>query len=258
MVPEPSMSASTNVACGLIVIDGEIFHPGPRSRQGTAPVPSVAIPPRPFAPVKFSGLIERVSACARRHRFPSPTPIPFHAPSLATTDGLVPIRTDAHHHSERRRAAGLKPGPSGRRRSGRCRTRTRNTRRHRRCIQERATPESRGRGIPDRRVGGALSGRQPRHCLLRSSVIERAQGAAMGAGSHHARSARSPRTRPGSKGQPPSPTAGWAHRYRVDAPWAGSPSTLRAPDARGSAVMGVRSCHDAFGPQRRRRRRRRR
>lgn len=30
------------------------------------------------------------------------------------------------------------------------------------------------------------------------------------------------RTRPGSNGQPPSPTAGWARPYRVDAPWAGS------------------------------------
>ena len=33
-----------------------------------------------------------------------------------------------------------------------------------------------------------------------------------------------PRTRPGSNGQPPSPTAGWTHPYRVDAPWAGSKS----------------------------------
>ena len=45
---------------------------------------------------------------------------------------------------------------------------------------------------------------------------------------HRARSARSSRTRPGLNGQPPSPTAGWALLYRVDAPWAGSPSTLRA------------------------------
>ena len=41
-----------------------------------------------------------------------------------------------------------------------------------------------------------------------------------GAGFHHARSVRSPRTRPGLNGQPPSTTAGWAHLYRVDAPWA--------------------------------------
>jgi hypothetical protein len=47
-----------------------------------------------------------------------------------------------------------------------------------------------------------------------------------GAGFHHARSMRSPRTRPGLNGQPPSPAAGWAHLYRVDAPWAGSPSIL--------------------------------
>jgi len=46
--------------------------------------------------------------------------------------------------------------------------------------------------------------------------------AGRGADDHHARSARSSRTRPGLNGQPPLPTAGWAHLYRVDAPWAGT------------------------------------
>src|SRR5581483_4678930 len=43
------------------------------------------MPPPPFAPVKFSGLIERVSASANRHRFESPTPSPFHASLMPCT-----------------------------------------------------------------------------------------------------------------------------------------------------------------------------
>jgi len=78
------MSASTNMAPGAIDTDGEIFQPRPSSRPGPAPVPSVAMPPRPFSPVKFSGLIERVSASARRHTLASPTPRPFHAPLSVT------------------------------------------------------------------------------------------------------------------------------------------------------------------------------
>jgi hypothetical protein len=75
-------------------------------------------------------------------------------------------------------------------------------RRYGRCIQERATPESRGRGIPDRRVGGALSGRQPRHCLLRSSVIERAQSS-----SYVQRRSPIPRDHDGHAMTPTSPLA---------------------------------------------------
>ena len=81
------MSASTNVSCGAIDTDGETFQPCPSSRPGPAPVPSVAMPPRPFSPVKFSGLIERVSASASRQTLPSPTPRPFHA-SLSSHGGL--------------------------------------------------------------------------------------------------------------------------------------------------------------------------
>src|SRR5438552_818134 len=79
MAPEPAMSAITNVSPGPIRTNGETFHPSPRSRAAAAPVPSVAMPPRPFSPVKFSGLIERVSASASRHRFARPTPSPFHS-----------------------------------------------------------------------------------------------------------------------------------------------------------------------------------
>ena len=60
--------------------DGDTFHPcPPRCAAYAAPVPSTARPPPPLSPVKFSGLIERVSASARRQRLDSPTPIPFHA-----------------------------------------------------------------------------------------------------------------------------------------------------------------------------------
>ena len=49
-----------------------------------------------------------------------------------------------------------------------------------------------------------------------------------------------------SNGRPPSPTAGWAHHCRVDAPWAGSPSTMRpggrARIDRCGAACGGRDC----------------
>ena len=53
------MSASVKVSPGAISIEGETFQPTPRSRAQTAPVPSLARPPAPGAPVKFSGEIER-------------------------------------------------------------------------------------------------------------------------------------------------------------------------------------------------------
>src|SRR5215217_7128520 len=56
---------------------GEIFHPCPSSRAATAPVPSVAMPPAPFAPSKFSGLIERVTAVESRERLPRCIPSPL-------------------------------------------------------------------------------------------------------------------------------------------------------------------------------------
>src|SRR6476646_8240061 len=45
---------------------GLTFHPCPKSLDAFAPVPFVAIPPFPFSPVKFSGLIERVLASDNR------------------------------------------------------------------------------------------------------------------------------------------------------------------------------------------------
>ena len=61
----------------------------------------------------------------------------------------------------------------------------------------------------------------------------------IGVGFHRARSARSPRTRPGSNGQPPSPTAGWTHLYRVDAPWADSQWILREGHLRRTSTHSV-------------------
>src|SRR5436190_10190592 len=61
---------------------GETFQPCPRSRAASAPVPSVAMPPPPLAPSKFSGLIERVRAPEMRARLPSPIPRPLNAAKL--------------------------------------------------------------------------------------------------------------------------------------------------------------------------------
>jgi hypothetical protein len=55
--------------------DGETFQPWPSSRAAFLPVPSVAMPPLPFSPVKFSGLIER-DPVMRFHRCDS-YPCPF-------------------------------------------------------------------------------------------------------------------------------------------------------------------------------------
>src|SRR5689334_1189224 len=79
IAPDALMSHIVKVSPGPIFTDGETFHPWPRSDDGHEPVPSVAMPPLPFSPVKFSGLIERVSAFASRQRFAIPTPRPFHS-----------------------------------------------------------------------------------------------------------------------------------------------------------------------------------
>src|SRR5256886_6729032 len=55
--------------CALPIL-GETFQPWPSSRAAAAPVPSVALPPCPLAPVGFSALIERVWALESRVRLP--------------------------------------------------------------------------------------------------------------------------------------------------------------------------------------------
>src|SRR4249920_2599052 len=67
MDPEPFISAMVNVVCALISTDGLTFHPFPRSREADAPVPFSAIPPFPFSPLKFSGLIDRLFASDNRN-----------------------------------------------------------------------------------------------------------------------------------------------------------------------------------------------
>src|SRR5690242_12600499 len=77
IAPEPSISATVNVSPGLTRTLGEIFQPWPRPFAWLAPVPSVAVPPRPFSPVKFSALMERVWASESRQTLPRSRPSPL-------------------------------------------------------------------------------------------------------------------------------------------------------------------------------------
>src|ERR1700720_849214 len=83
------MSARVAVALPAILIDGETFQVRPNSRDGTLPVPSVAMPALPLAPVKFSALIERVSALERRERLPIWLPNPSKERSIFASCWLV-------------------------------------------------------------------------------------------------------------------------------------------------------------------------
>src|SRR5579859_6447322 len=78
IAPAPLISANRRVSPGEMRIDGEIFQPLPKSRAAFAPVPSVAMPPLPFSPVKFSGLIERDLALDSRARLPRVSPSPLY------------------------------------------------------------------------------------------------------------------------------------------------------------------------------------
>ena len=64
-------------------MEGETFHFCPGPRAWTAPVPSVAMPPRPFSPVKFSGEMDRVRAPDSRYRLPRLTPSPLNGVVMA-------------------------------------------------------------------------------------------------------------------------------------------------------------------------------
>jgi hypothetical protein len=66
--PGPLISPRVKVCPALILTDGDIFQPwpSPASFAICMPVPSVAMPPLPFSPVKFSGLIERDLASESR------------------------------------------------------------------------------------------------------------------------------------------------------------------------------------------------
>src|SRR5665213_1453128 len=69
---------------------GLIFHVWPRSRAGPEPVPVVAMPPLPFSPLKFSGLIDRVLASDKRYKLPRLTPSPLNF-SCAMADKITTI-----------------------------------------------------------------------------------------------------------------------------------------------------------------------
>ena len=59
MQPGPLISPRVKIVLALMTTDGDTFQPWPNSRDAPLPVPSVAMAPLPFSPVKFSGLIER-------------------------------------------------------------------------------------------------------------------------------------------------------------------------------------------------------
>jgi hypothetical protein len=71
IAPLPLISpASVNVCPGSIFTEGEILPPAPKvASERASPVPDVAMPPLPFSPVRFSGLIEarhRVAELVKR------------------------------------------------------------------------------------------------------------------------------------------------------------------------------------------------
>ena len=80
IAPDPFISAAVYVSPALISTEGDIFHPRPSSRAARAPVPSVAIPPFPFSPVGFSGLMDRDFAFESLERFPIPPERPLNEP----------------------------------------------------------------------------------------------------------------------------------------------------------------------------------
>jgi hypothetical protein len=79
IAPGPVISASTAVSPALMLMKGLIFNPCPSPAADFESVPSTAMPPLPFLPVIFSGLIDRITAFDSRHRFPMFIPSPLNA-----------------------------------------------------------------------------------------------------------------------------------------------------------------------------------
>src|ERR1035437_8225289 len=77
IAPGPLISANAKSSPGLMTKYGETFQSCPRSRAQAAAAPSVDMPALPFAPVWFSGLIDRVWAFDSRDRLPRPMPRPL-------------------------------------------------------------------------------------------------------------------------------------------------------------------------------------
>src|SRR5215469_8112873 len=57
--PEPLISANVNVVPGSTTTNGFSFQPCPSSLASLEATPVFAMPPLPFSPVKFSGLMEK-------------------------------------------------------------------------------------------------------------------------------------------------------------------------------------------------------
>src|ERR1017187_1463302 len=88
IAPGPVMLASVNVACAPTRTEGEIFQPWPRSRAAFLPVPSVAMPARPFSPMKLSGPMERDCALETRYKFPKSTFNPSNASAAGSAEPM--------------------------------------------------------------------------------------------------------------------------------------------------------------------------
>ena len=105
-------------------MDGETFHPWPSSRDACAPVPSVAMPARPFSPLKFSALMERVFAFDSREILWSPMPRPLN-PFIDTQSscGAFPVWsfiTSSHRRTQETQIAPEMPTISLTRRDVSC------------------------------------------------------------------------------------------------------------------------------------------
>src|SRR5271156_3942670 len=74
IAPALFISARVKVWPGPITTNGLTFQPRPRSRAATEAEPEVAIPPFPFSPVGFSGLMEYVFAFDNLYTLPMPFP----------------------------------------------------------------------------------------------------------------------------------------------------------------------------------------
>src|SRR5215470_11424148 len=88
MDPGPVISAMVKLVWAFISTDGLTFHPFPKSLAADSPVPFSAMPPFPFSPLKFSGLIERLFASDNRkimERFDS-IPLNFSCENTGVTD----------------------------------------------------------------------------------------------------------------------------------------------------------------------------
>src|SRR5690554_3249287 len=77
-----------------MITEGDTFQPCPKSLAHSLPVPSVAMPPLPFSPVKFSGLMERLFALDNKDRLFRPKPL--NVINIPLSKGFTARRHIAH------------------------------------------------------------------------------------------------------------------------------------------------------------------